>query len=80
MRHSKYRWLRGRPAVQHNEALIDGLVDESSSQFTCAQGDRAMTVGCDVAWDWRSSPGAGVVKRRRHGADGCGSLLRTPLL
>jgi hypothetical protein len=78
MRQRKYRLQRRRPAVQHNEALIDGLVDESSQQQACAQVDRA-AFGCNVAWDWRSSPSARVLTRRRHGADGCGSLL-TPLL
>jgi hypothetical protein len=28
---------------------------------------RGRDSGCDLAWDWRSSPGAGVVKRRLTG-------------
>jgi hypothetical protein len=78
---AKVKWLRKRPAAQHVEVLIDGLVDELSQHLACAQFERA-SFGCDLAWDWRSSPSAGVVKRREtDGADGCGSLPEeTPLL
>lgn len=63
MQRRKHQWLLAMTAVQHDEALIDSPVDESSQQVACAQVDRA-SFGCDLAWDWRSSPRAGVVKRR----------------